>query len=232
MDERRNDWLSKKHTEIHSKVTTNTVPYLDSKLKEFGMKAGTLLGDWYINEFKTKALLPYLEAYDAWADPSTRTTPVTTLFLEAEKNLVAAYRELYRLLKANPYVTDAHLERMAFPKRPDGKRTPAPIAPLPPGFSIHPLISHRLRIDYYRTGEARKRARPKGQRGVEIKWEFSDIPVDNPEQMTHSTFATATPATLAFDPDDAGRRIYLALRWENTRGKKGPWSLSETVNVP
>jgi hypothetical protein len=38
--------------------------------------------------------------------------------------------------------------------------------------------------------------------------------------------------TLAFEGHDRGKTLYYALRWENTRGEKGPFSPIAAVIVP
>ncbi|MDR1344997.1 MAG: hypothetical protein LBJ39_06550, partial [Tannerellaceae bacterium] len=77
-----------------------------------------------------------------------------------------------------------------------------------------------------------RRGKPYGQHGVEIKWGLSDKPVTNPDDLPYSLFDTASPYTLSFNPDDYGKTVYIALRWENNRGEKGPWSAVQRVNVP
>jgi hypothetical protein len=76
----------------------------------------------------------------------------------------------------------------------------------------------------YRDMNERGTAKPKGVHGVEIAWEILDTPPVNWEQLTHSAFDTRTPAQLVFHGEQRGRTLYFALRWENTRGEKGPWS--------
>jgi hypothetical protein len=49
------------------------------------------------------------------------------------------------------------------------------------------------------------------------------------EELIHSTFSTRSPFRLSFKGTDRGKVLYFALRWDNTRGEKGPWS--EILNV-
>ncbi|MDR1644698.1 MAG: hypothetical protein LBS05_02570 [Tannerellaceae bacterium] len=230
-----NDWLPSNHLELYKKVTGYTVPYLDAHLEEFGMKPGTPLGDWYAGTFKVEIYAPYVEAFENWSNSAQR-TPISAVALrDAERILIPAYRNLYRMLKNNPLVENADLAHMGYPARTNGSRSPAPVAIHPPNFRIAPLTAHRLAIHYYRT-DVKKRARPKGQRGVEIRWDFYDGTGDatadmNPETMIHSRSATTSPALFAFDPKEAGRHVCFALRWENTRGEKGPWSVIHDIHI-
>ncbi|MDR0749421.1 MAG: hypothetical protein LBF62_07605, partial [Tannerellaceae bacterium] len=81
-------------------------------------------------------------------------------------------------------------------------------------------------------GSTRKKGKPAGQHGVEIRWAFSEEPIDSTSRLTNSAFDTGSPAILTFESQEHGRTIYLALRWENTRGEKGPWSGIATAIVP
>lgn len=38
--------------------------------------------------------------------------------------------------------------------------------------------------------------------------------------------------TLTFDENQRGKTVYFALRWENTRGEKGPWSQIVSSIIP
>jgi hypothetical protein len=43
---------------------------------------------------------------------------------------------------------------------------------------------------------------------------------------------TRTPYTFPFEYDQRGQTVYFALRWENTRGEKGPWSEIHSTIIP
>jgi hypothetical protein len=68
--------------------------------------------------------------------------------------------------------------------------------------------------------------------GAEIGWGVLDEPPVNWSQLVHSSFDTASPFRLSFEGDQRGRRLYFALRWENTRGAKGPWSEIMDAVIP
>jgi hypothetical protein len=217
---------------VYEKVTELTVPYIDANLTRLGMESTTPLGKWYIQEFSPKGYNPYVTAYAAWVNPATRTPLAVVAMNEAEKMFTSYYRKLYNLMNGNVQVTDVDLEAMGFPKRRTGKRSPSPVATNAPEFGITPLAGFRLHIDYYPAGAAHKKGKPRGQHGVEIRWMFSEVPVSEPESLLNSVFDTASPATLTFSGNDQGRTLYLAMRWENTRGEKGPWSYIERALVP
>jgi hypothetical protein len=68
--------------------------------------------------------------------------------------------------------------------------------------------------------------------GAEICWAVLDTPPVNWSQLVNSSFDTASPFRLSFEGEMRGRRLYFALRWENTRGAKGPWSEIQDTVIP
>jgi hypothetical protein len=57
-----------------------------------------------------------------------------------------------------------------------------------------------------------------------------DVYAQKLEVATES--ATRTSLTLEFDEPDRGKTVYFCLRWENTRGQKGPWSPIQKAIIP
>jgi hypothetical protein len=226
------DWVPKGHDKLYRMVTQCTVPVIDRNRTRFGMESGTPVGDWYSDDFIVKGYTPYTTAFAKWTDPEKRTPLVVTTLLETEKNFIPYLRELHKLMTGNPLVTDVDLISMEFPRRPDGSRTPSPVATESPEFDLAPLVGHRLQIDYYQRGSQHKKGKPQGQHGVEIKWGFSETPALDVDELAHSIFDTATPVYLDFQGHEGGRMVYVAMRWENTRGEKGPWSPIEGALVP
>ena len=232
MVEKNRDWLPKSRQKLYATVTEQSVPFIDANLARFGMTDTSPQGKWYKGDFTTQGYDPFVTAYAAWMDPSTRTPAAITAMNDAEKVFIAYYRELYRLVRGIPTVTNTDLERMGFPKRPDGERHPSPVETKAPEFTLTPDTDHRVQIHYYPAGDLRKKGKPAGQHGVEIRWDFSETPLESTGELHNSVFDTASPYTLAFDGRDQGRFICIAMRWENTRGEKGPWSRIERFMVP
>jgi hypothetical protein len=90
----------------------------------------------------------------------------------------------------------------------------------------------RMLIIYFRDMLIEGRAKPPGVHGAEIKWGFSDTPIVNPDELPHSAFDTHSPFRLEFRGEDRGKTVWFCLRWENTRGEKGPWSEIVSAIVP
>ena len=72
-----------------------------------------------------------------------------------------------------------------------------------------------------------QRAKPHGVRMCELRELIVDAggaaPTD-PNAMPFLANETKTPNRNDFDPADAGKTVWYALRWINTKGDPGPWS--------
>jgi hypothetical protein len=67
---------------------------------------------------------------------------------------------------------------------------------------------------------------------MELAWAILPAPTVDWKELIHSSFDTHTPLRLTFDGTERGKTVYFALRWENTRGEKGPWSEIMSAIIP
>jgi hypothetical protein len=68
----------------------------------------------------------------------------------------------------------------------------------------------------------KKRGKPHGVHGAEIRWAILDHPPKSVAELVNSDFDTASPFTLKFDESQRGLRLYFCLRWETSTNLKGP----------
>jgi hypothetical protein len=144
---------------------------------------------------------------------------------KAIRTYVAAY------LARNPAVTDEDktaLEITIYKTT----RTPVPAPTTSP--QLEPDTGTRRHIYvYYRDEGSARRGKPKGARGVEIRWEILDAPPQDIFQLTHSDFDTKAPLGLEFSEAERGKKVYMCGRWEIDReGIKGPWGDIEEAIIP
>jgi hypothetical protein len=151
-----------------------------------------------------------------------------------KKELETAIREFVNeYIRYNHVLTDEDHTALGV-KIPDKHRTPAPIPTGIIEFFMKMLAVARLGVVYQNSG-AQSKAKPPGVQGAEIRigiTEIGDPPITDPEKLTRSEFSTRTPHTLIFSAEDSGKRAYIAMRWENTRGEKGPWSPIQSAVIP
>jgi hypothetical protein len=225
----KEDWLSRNHEGLYDQAN-QTVTYLTSSvLARIGITGP--IQTWYSNEFLTKHNR-FKTTFDNWKNPAERTPTETTALESAQKDFVKVYRLLYTgYMKNNPLVTDEDLIGAGMPKRHTGGNTPAPI---PTGIITTTKDTSKPGVVgfHYRDRDATGNAKPYGVHGAELVWEILDTPPDDWSKLTHSTFSTRTPALLSFTGTQRGKTLYFAIRWENTRGQKGPWNDIDSVIIP
>jgi hypothetical protein len=111
-----------------------------------------------------------------------------------------------------------------------------PPSPIPdphtrPEFSIKILDIMRLAIHFWDQGSSSK-AKPYGIDGAVIYWAILDHAPLGIEELTNSVLATRTPYTLEFTEQDRGKTVYIAMRWQNEKGRKGPPSEIQSAIIP
>jgi hypothetical protein len=163
-------------------------------------------------------------------NPEVRTTVAIEKKDEArrvlEKQLRAAIREH---LTYNSAVTDADRKLLKLPIH-KTSRTPVPDPTTYPDFDVDSSVIRHLSINFYDQG-SKSKAKPFGVHGAEIKWGIDTLTA-NPDELPNSSFDTKTPFTLEFKGDERGKTVYFCLCWENTTGKKGPWSEIVSAIIP
>ncbi|MDR1382376.1 MAG: hypothetical protein LBJ67_00805 [Planctomycetaceae bacterium] len=225
------DWLPKNHEALYAHAIV-AFKYLFDTANSARLGFALNSKQWeFLTDWGTK-LDAFQAAIEDWRDPAQRTPVKTEKLREAERVFKDAYRTLYTgFLKESPFVTDDDLLAMGLPKR-NTTHTPAPVATTYPDFDIDRSTLRRLTIHFYDQGKEKSKAKPNGQHGAEIRWAILDSPPTKLDDLVHSSFDTHTPFTLEFDEDQRGKTVYFALRWENTRGEKGPWGEIESAIIP
>jgi hypothetical protein len=133
-----------------------------------------------------------------------------------------ALRVLVQILESNPrQVSDNDRRAMGIAIH-DTTHTPVKPPKLYPEFMIDSSIIRCLIILFWDLG-SKSKAKPYGVHGAEIRWAILDHPPASVEELVHSNFDIRSPFELMFDESERSKTGYLCLRWESTRGEKGPW---------
>jgi hypothetical protein len=224
------DWLPRNHEALFDQANqTFNYLLLPANRDRMGFASTTPQGQWLNAQLPNR--VAYTAAYNNWFDPSERTPNKTIKLTEAEEAFKPMYRELYTgFLKNNPLVTDEDLNSMGLPQRSTGGRHPAPIATTVPWTKAITALLRHVSFDY--GGSETSKAKPAGQHGMELIWEIAPEKPHSIHGLTHSAFDTHTPITLEFEEEERGKTLWYAVRWENTRGEKGPWSEIMSVVIP
>jgi hypothetical protein len=211
------------------------IRYLAENMERFGMGVDTVLGKHIALDLFPKAT-EYFETHERYRDESNRTPALAALMQECRNAIIPVLLEIARILKSYPptIVTPEDLVHLGLPPRSTGERHPSGIATLPPDVHLDSSIPRRLSFSFFDASGTRKKGKPAGQHGVEIRWILlpSPSPAITLRDLTRSSFDTRSPYTHEFEEDERGHILYFALRWENTRGEKGPFGEISSHLVP
>jgi hypothetical protein len=160
----------------------------------------------------------------------TRTKTTVQEKNASRKTLLTAFRNaIGEYLTRNHSLTDADRDNLGLPIRKSG-RTPTPVATTIPWVQVVMTVIRYLRFDF--GGSETSRAKPAGQHGMELAGLIGGERPANVYALTLSYFDTHTPLSIAFEEEDRGKTFWFAVRWENTRGEKGPWSEIQSAIIP
>jgi hypothetical protein len=169
-------------------------------------------------------------AWDAYQNPVTRTPLITFTKTEKRKSYEKALRILVKGLQSNPRVTQDDLRNMNIAIS-SSTRTPVPKPTSYIDCFADTSVLRQVTIHFHdHAGESH--AKPRGVHGAEIRWDVRDTPPTEVTDLTQSSFDTHSPYTLEFEESQRGKTVWFCLRWENTKGEKGPWGELTYAIIP
>jgi hypothetical protein len=226
------DWMYHGYIENRDQAQ-RTLSYIENPehRDDLGFAKTTKAGKFLDNE-----VMPRYRRFDAavsaWKPEETRNAVINLEVKEAQEDFVPVYRTIYNMLKGSLEVSNADLQAMGLPPRPSGDRTPAKIEDEAPDVETDTSVPGEVTMHFFKKGQKRGSAKPDGQHGVECKTYIGpDIP-KKWKDLQESWFSTNLKLVLKFENDRRGQILWFAVRWENTRGQKGPWSVIFSVIIP
>jgi len=164
------------------------------------------------------------------ANSAARTSGLVTAKDTARKILVKMIRGLVNFQLKNPIITDAERVDMKIPVY-DKVRTSRFNIVTRPKITIGILDVRRLKVNFSDINSASK-AKPHGIIGALVYYSVLDTPATSIADLKHSVLATRTPYRMEFDEKLRGKTVYIALCWQNGRGKTGPFSDIKSAIIP
>jgi hypothetical protein len=192
------------------------------RLEGFGFPAESKIYKWINGEFLT-GFVGYNSVYAGWENPATRPPLQTQLLVETEELFLPLYRQLHDVFKGSQFVTNNDLVAMGMPRRPEGGRSPVPPPKTVPTLEFDHPGTGVVEV-HFRDKEVENKAKPRGVHGVELLYGLLDHQPVSIDELTRSAFDTHTPCRLVLGFENVGKTLYIAARWESTRGDKGIWS--------
>jgi hypothetical protein len=226
-----NNWFPNKRTDRHALISkTATFMTVGANRNAIGFESNSASGRWYDTVYSPIADR-YFSKYRLWADPLTGTVVALDNLKDAEAALFPLYRRFHALVKASPVVTNGQLEETGFLPRRSGGRSSHPVDRL--FISLHAVPTGNMVLGIaFENRDTGRPTVPYYLAGAAICYAVSDTPVSDQRQLDRSILATRSPAKLVFAPGERGRTVYLAARWQNRRGRYGPWSEIISAVIP
>lgn len=212
-------------------AATDWLPSKDADLDAFAVNFHTLIAaapaTYGLVAGDATALDPFVTAYTAAltaaTDPSTRTSVTVAAKDVARFNLKAELRELAAKVQASPTVTDGAKTALGLTVR-DTAPSPISAPATNPIVSVNEAtpLAHYLRFSDSLTPDSR--AKPVNVVGMELYVSPSATVISDPEDLKFNGVVTRNPYVITYDAADAGKKAYIAGRWINAKGQRGPWS--------
>ncbi|MDR2632113.1 MAG: hypothetical protein LBC51_00630 [Treponema sp.] len=123
-------------------------------------------------------------------------------------------------------------DKLVYGIRPaDSSSTPAGEPKTYPEAEADTSVIRQVTIRFWDSA-TKKRAKPHGVHGAEIRWAILEQEPASEKDLTNSDFDTASPLTMRFDETQRGQRLYYCLRWESTTNLKGPFGEIYSTVIP
>lgn len=175
--------------------------------------------------------LRWTDIFAITSNKQNRTSADVQLKKEVREDLEKAIRQMVRQwLANNSRVTDADRIRMGLTVK-TGTRTPAAVPDSSPMGVIDFSVRQQHSIEFFDEASAHSNAKPEGVHGCEI---FVKIDGDAPksvDEMTYLGTCTASPFVAKYDGTKSGKTAWYWLRWINSRGEAGPWSVAISAMI-
>jgi hypothetical protein len=186
--------------------------------------------DW-INNLLLPARLEYEAAYALWQNIHTRTPDVIKRKRAARKAYEKLLRQLIKMLKASPNITDEEREEMQIAIDKGGNQPPIPVTDTPPVVEYDTSISGRLTTTLSEKDSTSK-GMPHGAGSAEVRSTVLDHEPTDSEELTNSVTIYQVVYVQDFNISMEGKALYSMYRWVSPTGEKGPWSRIYRIVIP
>ena len=92
--------------------------------------------------------------------------------------------------------------------------------------------SPRMVEAHFKVQGLKSKAKPNNYDGAMVAWAVLDAEPKSIGDLSNQTLASRTPFMLMFDEEDRGKKLYIALAWQNARGTLGNWTNILSTYIP
>lgn len=148
------------------------------------------------------------------------------------KIIEAAVRNLAQKLQANPALTDVQKAGLGITVRKTTRTAVGVPTSVPVLTRADTSTRCILRLFYADAATPDSKAKPDGVQSCEIREQIGGAAPTDPNAMAFLAIETRAPYRADFEAGDAGKTVYFAFRWLNTKGQPGPWSQVFNAVIP
>ncbi|HEY7090293.1 MAG TPA: hypothetical protein VH518_19505 [Tepidisphaeraceae bacterium] len=162
----------------------------------------------------------YAAAYGVANAPATRTAGAISAKNDARRAVVARARQLARIIRALPGVTDVQrIDLILPPRRQRGVRSGPPKSA--PGLHALSTMGRTVKVRLSDVDAPASRAIPRGVKAAIIMACVGEQPVGNPSSWPVRVMTSRTTAMIRFPASlPPGSRVWLTAQWSNcSRGR-------------
>ena len=195
---------------------------------------GTKAEAWSVPEFRVTKLSAVVNTAESEnVLPAGERNPVSNARLRtAFRELTAVMRDIKKRYFYNPPLTDADLLSLGLKPK---DTEPTPVAD-PTGMAEASIAfpgRTQLRIYIKHVGEKEKDARVNyGCRIYYGLYAADATPPATGNDLRESRFTRRKKELFTFEPKDTGKIAYFCIRYENSKGKAGPWGMLTSALIP
>jgi hypothetical protein len=176
------------------------------------------------------AAAAFKTAQAAWDAMQAQINTALTLKDDTRAAAEALIRPVAQMLQNKTSVTDDQRTAMGLPIYKTTRTAVGAIETRPVLYKVD--NEHLLqRLWFSDESTPGSKAKPKGAGLCEIREQIGGTAPTDPETMPLLALESKTPHRNDLEAADVGKLVYYALRWVNTAGDPGPWSLITSYMV-
>jgi len=208
----------------------NTDPEFDLWQKSLMDNIRQLMPTWGIDPSKVMGLESKQSIWNSTFSKASNKQNRTAAEVQAKRDALDDYKKEIRsfvaeFLANNSRVSDSDRTLMGLTVK-SGTRTPAPVPTTSPlgtvDFSVR--LQHTLHLSDQATPQSK--AKPAGMHGCEVWVKLGGEAPKDASELSYLGIATSFSYTTTYEGKQANIMAYYWLRWVNTRGERGPWSVT------
>jgi len=208
----------------------NTDPEFDLWQKNLTEKIKQFMPTWRIDHENLVRLDSKQSYWNTAFSKASNKQNRTATDVQAKNDALDDYKKEIRsfvaeFLASNSLVTDSDRTSMGLTVK-SGTRTTAPVPTTSPLGTVDFAVRLQHTIHLSDNATPQSKAKPAGVHGCEVWLKLGGEAPKEASELSYLGVSTTSAYTTDYDGKQANTMAYYWLRWVNTRGEHGPWSIT------